>query len=186
SLFIFSIIWINYDDAIEALDAHPIFYEGKWVVFFLALKNIIDMGTGVNGQIIATSTFWRFDFFSGVILLLLAVPLNIYLVKNYGIIGSAWSNLLAYVIYNTIRIVFLKRRFNLQPFTVHTAWVLLHGMACFVITYFLFRGLEGWYAMMLRTLFFILLSAGTAWYFKVTPDIIPVVHTLAKKLRLRK
>jgi O-antigen/teichoic acid export membrane protein len=91
SIFIFSLIWINYDNAIATLDADPIFREGKWVVFFLAVKNIIDMGTGVNGQIIATSTYWRFDFFCGIILLLLAVPLNIYLVRNYGIIGSAWS-----------------------------------------------------------------------------------------------
>ncbi len=186
SLFIFSIIWINYDNAIDVLDANPLFYEGKWVVFFLALKNIIDMGTGVNGQIIATSTFWRFDFFSGIVLLLLAVPLNIYLVRNYGIIGSAWSNLIAYVCYNTIRIAFLKRRFNLQPFTVHTAWVLLHGLGCFTLTYLLFRGLDGWTGMVLRTVFFVAVSAGAAWYFKVTPDIIPVMDTLAKKLRLRK
>jgi hypothetical protein len=153
-------------------------------VFFLALKNIIDMGTGVNGQIIATSTYWRFYFFSGVILLLLAVPLNIYLVKNYGIIGSAWSNVLAYVVYNTIRIIFLKRKFNLQPFTRHTAWVLVHGITCFTITYYLFKNLEGWTGMIVRTLFFVVASGWTAFLLNVSPDIRPVILVLRKKLRL--
>ena len=184
SIFIFSLIWVNYDNAITALDANPIFNEGKWVVFFLALKNIIDMGTGVNGQIIATSTHWRFDFFSGIILLLLAVPLNIYLVKNYGIIGSAWSNLLAYIIYNAIRVIFLKRKFNLQPFTLNTAWVLAHGIACFTLTYYLFKGLDGWTGMIVRSIFFIVIFVITAFYFKVSPDIQPVLQTVRKKLRL--
>jgi hypothetical protein len=154
------------------------------VVFFLALKNIIDMGTGVNGQIIATSTHWRFDFFSGIILLLLAVPLNIYLVKNYGIIGSAWSNLLAYIIYNAIRVIFLKRKFNLQPFTLNTAWVLAHGIACFTLTYYLFKGLDGWTGMIVRTIFFVVVFVISAFYFKVSPDIQPVLQTIRKKLRL--
>ncbi len=184
SIFIFSLIWINYDNAITALDANPIFREGKWVVFFLALKNIIDMGTGVNGQIIATSTYWKFDFFSGVVLLLLAVPLNIYLVKNYGIIGSAWSNLLAYVIYNAVRISFLKYKFNLQPFTRNTAAVLTHGIVCFTATYYLFKSLEGWTGMIVRTVFFIVVSVISAYYFAVSPDIKPVVDTARKKLRL--
>ncbi|MEJ7911676.1 MAG: polysaccharide biosynthesis C-terminal domain-containing protein, partial [Chitinophagaceae bacterium] len=184
SLFIFSLIWVNYDNAIEALGANPIFNEGKWVVFFLALKNIIDMGTGVNGQIIATSTYWRFDFLCGVVLLLLAAPLNIFLVKNYGIIGSAWSNLLAYSVYNIIRLVFLHNKFGLQPFTRQTALVLTHGIACFIVAYYLFKGMDGWTGMGLRTTFFILLSVSSAYYFNISPDIKPVVGTLRKKLRL--
>lgn len=186
SIFIFSLIWINYDNAIEALNADPIFLQGKWVVFFLALKNIIDMGTGVNGQIIATSTYWRFDFFSGIILLLLAVPLNIVLVKNYGILGSAWSNLAAYCIYNLVRIIFLKRKFNLQPFTINTAFVIGQGMACFALSYFLFRHLDGWTGMVLRSAFFVVIFTISAIYFKVSPDIIPVVNTIGKRFKLKK
>jgi O-antigen/teichoic acid export membrane protein len=184
SIFIFTLIWLNYDNAITVLDANPIFNEGKWVVFFLALKNIIDMGTGVNGQIIATSNYWRFDFFSGIILLLLAVPLNIFLVKNYGIIGSAWSNLIAYVIYNSIRIVFLKRKFNLQPFTTNTAYVITQGIICFTATYYLFKSIEGWAGMFSRSAFFVIVFVISAYYFKISPDIQPVWLTIKKKLRM--
>lgn len=180
SLFIFSIIWLNYEFAVHSLRLDPIYKEGKWVVFFLALKYIIDMGTGVNGQIIVTSTYWRFDFFSGIILLLLAVPLNIFLVSKYGIIGSAWSNLAAYVVYNSIRISFLKRKFNLQPFTQQTVFVLIHGIACFTIIYYVFREWEGWIAILIRTIVFVILFCVTAVYLKLSPDIRPVLLTLRK------
>jgi O-antigen/teichoic acid export membrane protein len=184
STFIFALIWLNYENAIRFLHLDPIYEQGKWVVFFLSMKNIVDMGTGVNGQIIATSTFWRFDFFSGIILLLLAVPLNIILVKQYGIIGSAWSNLASYIIYNTIRIIFLKRKFNLQPFSRQTLFVLAHNIACFVFIYFLFKNLEGLTGIVLRSIAFMVLYITTAVYFKLSADIEPVMQTIKKKLRL--
>lgn len=182
SIFLFSLIWLNYDNAVATLNLDPIYQQGKWVVFLLAMKNILDMGTGVNSQIIGTSNFWRFEFFSGIILLVLVVPLNIILVKKFGIIGSAWSNLVAYFIYNLIRIIFLKRKFNLQPFTQQTLWVVLHGVACFLVIYIVFIIMEGWLGILLRTIAFILLYGGTAIFFQLSPDIKAVTATLQKRL----
>jgi hypothetical protein len=186
SLFLFSIIWLNYDSAVASLKLDPIYEQGKWVVFLLAAKNIIDMGTGVNSQIIGTSTSWRFEFFSGVILLTLAAPLNIILVKQYGIIGSAWSNFTAYLIYNLIRIIFLKRRYNLQPFTMQTAWVLLHGAGCFILIYFLFESWSGWVGILVRTITFVLLYCATAIALRISPDVVPVVEAIRKRLRFHR
>jgi hypothetical protein len=144
------------------------------------------MGTGVNSQIILTSTYWRFDFFSGIFLLLLTVPLNIVLVKQYGIIGSAWSNLAAYFIYNVVRIIFLWRKFRMQPFTIQTAWVLLHSVACYLVMYLLCRGLDGWAGIFVRSILFVLLFVFTAIYLKLSPDIEPVVNTIKKRLGIKR
>ena len=171
-----------YENAIKFLHLNPIYEQGKWVVFFLGMKNIVDMGTGVNGQIIGTSTFWRFDFFSGIILLLLTVPLNIVLVKQYGIIGSAWSNLASYIVYNTVRIIFLKRRFNLQPFTRQTLYVLIHTLVCFVLIYFLFKNMNGLTGIILRSTAFIALFVATSLYFKLSTDMEPLLQTLKRRL----
>jgi len=43
------------------------------------------MGTGVNSQIIGTSTLWRFEFFTGMILLAITLPLNYVLAKKLGV-----------------------------------------------------------------------------------------------------
>jgi hypothetical protein len=76
---------------------------------------VVDMGTGVSGQIIATSTFWRFDFITGLILLVIMLPLNWLLTQQLGLIGPAVANLIAFSIYNLIRYLFLLRKFNMQP-----------------------------------------------------------------------
>ncbi|MBD0332674.1 MAG: polysaccharide biosynthesis protein, partial [Chitinophagaceae bacterium] len=184
AVFLFSLIWLNYDNAVDALQLHNIYEQGKWVVFLLAIKNIVDMGTGVNAQIIGTSTYWRFDFFSGMILLLLIVPLNIILVKQYGIIGSAWSALISYTVYNSIRLVFLKSKFNLHPFSEKTIKVLLHSAACFILIYFLFKELNGWWGMIIRSVAYVALFIPTAIAFQLSPDIEPVMATIRKKLKL--
>ncbi len=182
SVFLFALIFLNYDDAIRTLKLKPEFAAGKWVVFLLGMKNVVDMGTGVNGQIIGTSVYWRFDFFSGLILLLIIIPLNVWLVKEFGILGAAWSNLAAYIIYNTIRIAFLKKKFNLQPFSLSTIYVILHCLACFVVVYFIFRNATGLISLVLRTATFMLLYLSTAIYLRLSPDIKPVVQAIKNRL----
>jgi len=182
SLFIFFLIWLNYDRAVVALNLYPIYLAGKWVVFFLGIKFIIDMGTGVNAQIIATSTYWRFEFFCGILLLSLAIPLNIILVKRFGIIGAAYSNLIAFSVYNLIRLIFLWVKFDLMPFSNKTILVLVHGVACYFICYFAFMKLGGWTGIIGSAVTFIILFSGSAFLLKLSPDIEPVWKTIRKKL----
>lgn len=183
SLLVFCLVWLNYEDAVHTLRLNPIYEEGKWVVFLLGMKNIVDMGTGVNGQIIATSNYWRFDFMSGIALVLLAVPLNIILVREYGILGSAWSNLGAYVIYNSIRLTFLWKKFRMQPFTQKTIVALIHAVICFGICYYIFRDMHHWQSIVLRSFVFIALYLPSAWYLKLSPDIKPVLEMVRKKFK---
>jgi hypothetical protein len=145
------------------------------------------MGTGVNAQIIATSSLWRFEFFTGMILIILTLPLNYILTKYYlGIIGPAVANLFSFTVYNAIRYWFLKKKFNLQPFNAKTVYTLLLGFASFYFCYFLFDQYHGLLWIMIRSIVFITLYISLTLFLKLSPDIIPVWHTLLKRLRLKK
>jgi O-antigen/teichoic acid export membrane protein len=185
ALFIFLLIWLNYDDAIDAFKLNPTLKAGKMVVLLWSLKYIIDMGTGVNAQIIGTSIFWRFEFLSGIVLVLLAVPLNVILVKRIGIDGAAWSSLIAFTIYNIIRLQFLWRKFKMQPFSINTLYVIVHALVCYAICYVLFRNLHGFGAMILRSVVFVLLFTITAFQFRISPDLAPIWSTIKKRLSRR-
>jgi O-antigen/teichoic acid export membrane protein len=186
SLFIFLLIWLNYERTIIALNLKEIYLAGKWVVFILGLKFIIDMGTGVNQQIIGTSTFWRFEFWCGVLLLALSIPLNIILVKKIGIVGAAYSNLIAFSVYNAIRLYFLWAKFKLFPFSKRTLFVILHAVICYFVCYLLFRNIPGWPGIIVTSIGFTALFGITAFYFRLSPDILPVWTTIKKRLgRLR-
>jgi O-antigen/teichoic acid export membrane protein len=186
SLGIFLIVWLNYSDAVTTFKLKPAYLESKWIFFFLGLARVVDMGTGVNSQIIGTSTFWRFEFISGMVLLALAVPLNYLLVKHFGIIGAGYSTLISYSVYNIIRIIFLKRKFNMHPFSLKTIYAIILAFASYFICYFTFISFHGFFAMLLKTTVFTALYGGAIVYFDLSPDVLPVWDNIKSKTYRRK
>jgi O-antigen/teichoic acid export membrane protein len=128
---LFGLIWLNIQNLVAFLNWISHKQGGGYdalinISFILGIAKLIDLGTGVNAQIIGTSNFWKFDFFTNVLFVIVSIPLNFYLIKHYDLIGLAISNLIALTLYNSIRFAFLYRKFKLQPYT----WQ--HGL--FVIT----------------------------------------------------
>ena len=148
---------------------------------------IVDMGTGVNSQIIATSTRWRFDFITGIILLCLTLPFNYILTKYYfGIIGPAISNLISFSIYNAIRYWFLFKKYKLQPFTLKTLYTIILGLSGYYGCYLLFNNIHGIAGMMIRSTVFVLLFGAAVIALRLSPDLLPIWHTIQKKLGIKK
>ena len=183
---IFLLIWMNFADGITTFGVKPVYLSGAWIFFILGLTTIIDMGTGVNAQIIATSNYWKFELVSGVILLIIMLPLTYILTKNYGIIGPAIATMVSITIYNIIRIVFLWKKFRLFPLTIHSLYTVLLAAACYGICHFAFRNMHGLAGMFTRSLVFILLYVVGITYMKLSPDIRPVILTIKKRLGIKK
>ena len=186
SLGVFLIIWLSYEDAVNVFHLKPAYLQSKWIFFFIGLAKIVDLGTGVNSQIIGTSTHWRFEFFSGMILLSLAVPLNYFLVKEFGIIGAAYAHLISFSVYNAIRIIFLKTKFNMQPFSEKTAYAILLGFTTYTICFYFFLSMHTFAGLVIKSMAFIIIYGGSVIYFKLSPDVLPVWETIQKKSGMRR
>lgn len=131
SLVIFVLVWSSIDNLFSILP--PKYSEGKYVLLLLGIARVIDMGTGLNNIVILTSNKWRFDFITGIILICCIVGLNYTLVKSMGIIGSAWSNLISFTIYNAIRYIFLWKTFGFQPFTSKTVLAIIGAFGIYYL-----------------------------------------------------
>ena len=186
SLGIFLVVWLNYADAVNTFKLKPAYMESQWIFFFLGLARVVDLGTGVNSTIIGTSTYWRFEFISGMILLTLAVPLNYFLVKQFGIIGAGYSNLISLSVYNIIRIIFLKRKFNMHPFSHKTIYAVLLAFAAYTICYYTFISFHGFFGILLKTAVFTGVYGGAILYFDLSPDVLPVWDTVKSRTFRRK
>jgi O-antigen/teichoic acid export membrane protein len=93
-------------------------YAGiEWVIFFMGIGKFIDLATGANAQVIATSSYWKVDFTTNVLYTLLALPLNYILISHYGVMGGAYATLISLTFYNLMRFGFLWYQFGLQPYT---------------------------------------------------------------------
>lgn len=179
---IFLLIWMNFADAINTFGLKASYHDAAGIFFLLGLTKIIDMGTGVNAQIIATSTYWKFELLSGVILLTVMLPLTYILTKQYGLIGPAIATLISITIYNSIRIVFLWNKFRLFPFTIQSIYTILLAAACYGICHFTFMNIHGLPGMFFRSIVFIILYAAGTVYMKLTPDIQPVMAAIKNRL----
>jgi len=184
SVGLFLLIWLNFTDAAVSLHLRPEYLQAKTVFFFIGLTRIIDMGTGVNQQIIQTSKYYRYELITGIILIAITLPLNYILAVKLGFIGPAIADLITFSIYNFIRWGFLARRFGLQPFTRHTLYTLLLGGAVYFICYLLFHRQQGFLWLVLRSISIILLYAAGVLVLKLSSDIQPVWTTIRKRLRI--
>lgn len=183
----FALIWLNFSDGIFTFHLQSGYLDAKWVFFFIGLMRIVDMGTGVNSQIIATSTLWKFEFFTGAILLLITLPLNYVLTKYYfDVVGPAIANLFTFTVYNAIRFWYLKKKFNMQPFTKETFYTILLGISAFYCCYFLFDSYQGFSWLVIRSACFILLYGSGTLLLNLSSDILPVWHTIQKKAGIKK
>ena len=129
-LLLFGLIWLNIQNLVSFLNWISHKQGGGYdalvnLAFIMGLAKLIDLGTGVNSQIIGTSNYWKFDFLTNVLFVIISIPLNYYLIQHYDLIGLAYSNLIAYTLYNSVRFSFLYFKFNLQPYRWKHAFFLL-------------------------------------------------------------
>jgi len=178
----FVLIWINFTDGVFTFHLQKAYLEARYVFLFLGLMRIIDMGTGVNSQIIVTSTLWRFEFFTGVILLALSIPLNYILTKQLGVVGPAIATFVAMAVYNSIRYFFLLKKFKMQPFTANTFYVMLLALVDYLICHSLFNQYHGFVWILYRSSLFIAIYLGAVIYFDLSPDMAGVLATVRKRL----
>jgi len=185
SLFVFFLIWLNYAHAIEFFNINPVYMEGRWVFFILGIVTIIEMGTGVNGQIIGTSTYWRFELWTSLLLTALIIPLSYTLTVRYGIFGPAFANLISFSVYNFIRYIFLLKKFNMQPFTGKTIEVLIIAGLSYTLTYFIFRQAGHLVSLLGASVVYTLLFGSLMIWRKISPDVEPVMATASARLGIR-
>jgi len=185
SLFIFGNVWLNVSDGLQVLHVQDQYAAGIPLLLIFGFIRIIDAGTGVNGQIIGASNFWRFEFITGIIMLALRIPLSYMFIKQYGIIGSAYGDLISLVVYNYIRYEFLRRRFQMQPFTMQTIYSIVIAFAAYFIAYFLFRSQFGWFAMIARSVIFSAILIAAIFIFKLTPDAMQLYEVAKKRLGIK-
>ncbi|MEZ4808466.1 MAG: oligosaccharide flippase family protein [Flavobacteriales bacterium] len=125
ALYIMVGIWACIDQVFEFLA--PEYAPGKEVLLVLGAANVINLSTGLSGGLVSTSRAYWFDAVSGLAYLVLNIVLDYVFILRWGMMGAAWSSLVALLIVLAWRLLFLRRRFGLWPYDKRTAMILLVG-----------------------------------------------------------
>ena len=109
---------------------------GIAVVFLIGLSKFYDLILGNNTAIILNTKYYRWFLFFSIVLIALMIVLYMFLIPIYGIVGAALATLIAVIIYNTIKLLFVFWKMNLFPFTIKTVYSF--GIISFVFLLFCF------------------------------------------------
>lgn len=132
-VYIFLGVWVNIDSIFQLMPNGEVYSAGKFVVFYILISKLIDMGAGVNGEIIALSPRYRFNMYSILILAGLAIITNLLFIPLMGINGAAMATAISLFLYNLVKYIFVKIRFQLDPFNLNTLKVLIIGLMCLLL-----------------------------------------------------
>lgn len=131
---IFLLIVLNINSLYETIPAQ--FSGGLIVVFLVSLAKLYDCLMGCNNVILFNSDYYRVVLLFGVILTILTVVLNMLFIPKFGINGAAFATFMAVTVYNSIKIYFVKRKFNMMPFNSDTGKVLALLIVMVAVFYF--------------------------------------------------
>ncbi|MEX0597596.1 MAG: oligosaccharide flippase family protein [Candidatus Paceibacterota bacterium] len=87
------------------------------VIIIIGLSKLIDMTAGINGSIILTSKYYRFDLISMIFLVIVSIILNYILIPMYGIAGAATATAISLFLYNLIKGIYVWIKIKMQPLT---------------------------------------------------------------------
>ncbi|HMQ43106.1 oligosaccharide flippase family protein [Mariniflexile maritimum] len=178
--FIFVIILVNIN-ALYLLIPKA-FGGGLLVVFLVGIAKLYDCLMGCNNVVLFNSDYYRVVLLFGVILTVLTVFLNMLFIPMFGINGSAFATFLAISVYNTIKIYFVKLKFDMMPFDKNTGLVLLVIVGCVLLFYFWEFPLHPIINIALKTLLVTALYVLAILKLEISEDISGM---LRKYLRLR-
>lgn len=175
---LFILILLNLNDLYEML---PEAYRNGFVIFvWLGLAKVYDALLGNNNSILYNSDYYRAILFMGVLLAVLTIVLNLWLIPEYGLDGAAIASFSAFFIYNTVKLLYVKAKFGILPFTHETLQVsaLLIGVGG--VFYFLEFPFHPILNIALKGTFISVLYVAILYRFRISEDIFAVLSKFKK------
>ncbi len=181
-LLIFGLIWLNLNDIFDLYK--PEYRAGKYVVLFVGLANLTDLGTGLNQDILINSKIWRLNFILNVILIILFLIVTYFMVAQFGMMGSAYSFFISISLYNLMRFLLIWWKFKIQPFSIKTLFILFGALAAYVMAAFILpeTGLP-FVNIALRSLVFSVVFGVVVLAGKLSEDVTELHGMLKQRLR---
>ena len=128
----FLLINLNIVPFYELMD-NPSYGTAVWVVLMISLSKLILMSFGCGPAILATSKFYKITLPFSIGMALSVYFLNDYLIDLMGINGAALSTLIVVAIFTFLKIIYLKSKLNLSPYSFNSVKTLFIIGSLFLI-----------------------------------------------------
>lgn len=177
-LLIFIGVIANLDNLYQLLPEE--YAAGGFVIFIIGTANLVNMITGSCSQILICSPFYKFGLYFSIFLVILTVILNFLLIPLYGILGAAIATATAIFLTNTIKVVFVWLKLDIQPLSIKSLFITIIGFGILGFSYLL-PSFENYYIdILVRSFLIAALYLILIWIFKLSKEF---NQTIAKILK---
>ncbi|GAA3606730.1 polysaccharide biosynthesis C-terminal domain-containing protein [Flavivirga amylovorans] len=113
--FIFLLIVLNINELYYIIPEE--FGGGLFVVLIVSVTKLYDAFLGSNNAILFNSDYYKAVLFLGIALIILMIILNMVFIPLLGINGAALATSIAVFAYDSIKLLFVYKKFRIHPFT---------------------------------------------------------------------
>lgn len=175
---IFIGININIQDLLKII---PRDYSlGINVVFILSLSTMFNMATGVNNSVIYNSEYYQYGVALLYLLIVLTVITNIIFIPLYGLEGAALATMLSGFTYNTLKFLLIRKKFQMNPFSLRTLWLVLIIILVLVLGFIVPSTKNGLVDIIIRSGIVTLVYVLLVYYMKIAPELFILVKDFLK------
>jgi O-antigen/teichoic acid export membrane protein len=177
---LFLLLWVNIDSIFQFMPEQ--YALGKYVFLMLGIGRLFDMASGLNGVILLTSKKYRYDLFFTIGLVVFAVISNYLFIPIFGMKGAAFASMVTLIVFNLLRIIFIRMHFKIQPFVWRHLWV-----PVIIIAASLFSGVVGqiinvYIDMIIRSAVISLIFIVPVYWLEISSDTNHMIDKYLKRL----
>jgi O-antigen/teichoic acid export membrane protein len=173
----FLIINLNLLDFYEIINQEG-YASALSVVIIVSLGKYFSMSMGCLNNIISNSKYYSYVFWFSISSAILAVVLNYYFIKAYGIIGAATATLIVIVFINICKIILIYLVFKIHPYDGKSLSIAASIFLIYGIVYSIPTLIHPMISILARSLLIIFLFGIPLFVFKWSADIEAVFKRL--------
>ncbi len=177
--FIFLLIVSNINQMYLLID--EAYSVGLFVVLLISVAKLYDALLGSNNAILFNSDYYRMVLLFGVILVVVMIFLNLFFIPLYGINGAAIATFLAVFLYNSIKLIFVYKKFNMLPFSANTLKIGGCIVLCAVLFYFWDFSFHPVINIILKSAILTALYGLAIYLFKFSENITELIDKVLKR-----
>lgn len=180
-LFFFVGIIVSVEDLFAIMPSNKNLEQGLWIVFFIGAAQLVDMATGINTQIINYSKYFRFGFYTILLLAVFNIVANWLLIPQFKIVGAALATFLSMLVYNIIKLVYIYIKLDMQPFSYKTVLLLIVTIVTAIFAWVIPSTGKPFFDIVIKSLLVTVVYLPAVYSLRISADVNAIIDKQLKK-----
>ncbi|MCF6298047.1 MAG: oligosaccharide flippase family protein [Flavobacteriaceae bacterium] len=177
---LFLLINININELYLIINK-PEYAVGVYIVLMISIAELFKLSLGTNGAILTNSKYYKIFFYFSISMAFSVIILNRILIEILGIEGAALATLFVVLIFNFIKIIYLKNKLGIYPYSKKTKNILTIIALLFFLFYFLKFNIHPFLSILLKSFLVALIYIFLVIRLRLSNDINKLIRKLLFK-----